>query len=266
MKTFFTESSIVKEIWGTTDVTLFIFAGASAEYALNTHVDWLYFTGKLPADPIGRLFATVHYAQDIIFKNEGHAMSTIDGINAVHYHVESARGHRIPENAYKDVLYMLIHYSIAAFELLERKLTGEEKDEVVNTFRWIGEMMHLHDLPASDNDWSHEYGKHLSQHLVNSDYTKDLFKQYSKHLGPFRYFLLLEIQRMLVPVQVNRLLRLGKPRVAQALVPFYRLIRKTFVAKLLLEMMVPGRFRQQMRQMDHSNTMQHRHDTGLIFD
>ncbi|MEJ7663471.1 MAG: hypothetical protein WKG07_29945 [Hymenobacter sp.] len=38
---------------------LFIFAGAAAEFALNKAVDWLYFTGRLPADPLGRLFSTV---------------------------------------------------------------------------------------------------------------------------------------------------------------------------------------------------------------
>lgn len=56
MKWFVNEGSIVREIWGKADTILFIFAGASAEFALNKSVDWLYFTGKLPADPLGRLF------------------------------------------------------------------------------------------------------------------------------------------------------------------------------------------------------------------
>ena len=42
---------------GKGDTILFIFAGAgAAEFALNKAVDWLYFTGKLPTDPLGRLF------------------------------------------------------------------------------------------------------------------------------------------------------------------------------------------------------------------
>ena len=44
----------------------FIFAGAAAEFALNKAVDWLYFTGKLPKDPLGRLFTTVEYARQIV--------------------------------------------------------------------------------------------------------------------------------------------------------------------------------------------------------
>ena len=56
MDWFVKEGSIVRVIWGKPDTILFIFAGASAEFALNKAVDWLFFTGKLPSDPIGRLF------------------------------------------------------------------------------------------------------------------------------------------------------------------------------------------------------------------
>ena len=67
MEKFVAENSIVRKIWGSADTILFIFAGASAEFALNKAVDWLYFTGRLPADPLGRLFSTVAYAQQIVF-------------------------------------------------------------------------------------------------------------------------------------------------------------------------------------------------------
>ena len=51
MEPFVAQNSIVRRIWGTSDTVLFIFAGAAAEFALNKAVDWLYFTGRLPADP-----------------------------------------------------------------------------------------------------------------------------------------------------------------------------------------------------------------------
>src|ERR1700712_2713039 len=130
-KTFVSAGSIVREIWGSTDVVLFIFAGAAAEFALNRQVDWLYFTGRLPGDPIGRLFSTVRYARQIIFHYHEHAMESISRINDIHRHVECCRGTRIPDESYKDVLYLLIHYSIAAYELLERPLDPAEKDDVV---------------------------------------------------------------------------------------------------------------------------------------
>ena len=59
MQYFVDKNSVVRKIWGKSDTVLFIFAGAAAEFALNKAVDWLYFTGKLPADPLGRLFSTV---------------------------------------------------------------------------------------------------------------------------------------------------------------------------------------------------------------
>ena len=42
MELFVEINSIVRKIWGKSDTVLFIFAGASAEFALNKAVDWLY--------------------------------------------------------------------------------------------------------------------------------------------------------------------------------------------------------------------------------
>src|SRR5689334_21199565 len=128
MKTFVTEDSIVRKIWGKSDTILFIFAGASAEFALNKAVDWLYFTGKLPADPLGRLFSTVDYARQIVFSENDAALQAIDKITTIHKHVERERGSEIPGWAYLDVLFMLIDYSIRAFEVLQRRLKEEEKE------------------------------------------------------------------------------------------------------------------------------------------
>lgn len=250
MKTFVDDTSIVKKIWSTTDITLFVFAGAAAEFALNKEVDWLYFTGKLPADPITRLFSTVKYAQYIIFKEEKAAVASIQQINSIHQHVESARGLKISNEGYQDVLYMLIYYSIASFELLERKLTNEEKDEVVKTFAKIGDQMHIRDIPTDYTEWKKRYEAQLHHRLVKSHHTEDLFKQYRKHLGAFRYFMVLDIQRMLVSAHVNQLLGLGRPRLVQFLIPLYRPIRKFRLHKQLILMMVPRKFKEQVRDMD----------------
>ncbi|MFD2833361.1 oxygenase MpaB family protein [Gramella sp. AN32] len=99
MKTekFVKEGSIVRKIWEKSDTILLIFAGASAEFALNKAVDWLYFTGKLPKDPLGRLFSTVSYARSIVFAEKQEAYQTIDLINQIHSAVESKRGTNIPD-------------------------------------------------------------------------------------------------------------------------------------------------------------------------
>jgi uncharacterized protein (DUF2236 family) len=256
MKTFIGKSSIVRKIWGTTDITLFIFAGAAAEFALNKQVDWLYHTGKLPANPIGRLFSTVQYAQQIIFTDESKSYAAIERINKIHQAVESSRKTTIPDAAYKDVLFMLIYYSISSFELLERKMTAEEKDEVVQTFRGIGIRMHLQDIPETYSAWSATYQKHLRQNLENSFFTKDLYKQYKKHLGAFRYFILIEVQRLLVSPYVNKLLQLGSPVVADKFVGLYRIIRKTGLHNWLVRLLVPHIFRPQLSLMNQVNVKQ----------
>src|SRR5689334_2838705 len=109
---FIEEGSIVRRIWGKSDTILFIFAGAAAEFALNKAVDWLYFTGRLPSDPLGRLFSTVSYSRAIIFSEKQSALRAIDAMTSIHAGVQEKRAVNIPDWAYRDVLFMLIDYSI----------------------------------------------------------------------------------------------------------------------------------------------------------
>src|SRR5213075_1114400 len=101
MEYFVDKGSIVRQIWGKSDTILFIFAGASAEFALNKAVDWLYFTGRLPADPLGRLFSTVSYSRTIVFADKLTALRAIDSLVKIHAHVEAERAARIPDWAYR---------------------------------------------------------------------------------------------------------------------------------------------------------------------
>ncbi|HXG67604.1 MAG TPA: oxygenase MpaB family protein [Blastocatellia bacterium] len=130
MRDFVQRHSIVRTVWGNSDVILLIFAGSAAEFALNRAVDWLFFTNQIPRDPIGRLFSTVRYAQEIVFVDEATAQRTLDGISAIHHAVERQRGQKIPEWAFRDVLYMLVDYSERAYELLYRPLTVAERQEM----------------------------------------------------------------------------------------------------------------------------------------
>src|ERR671913_605238 len=126
MSDFVDRCSIVRTIWGNSDLILLIFAGSAAEFALNRAVDWLFFTGKIPGDPIGRLFSTVRYSQEIVFATEETALQTLNRINAIHGSVERQRGQTIPEWAFRDVLYMLIDYSERSYRLLYRPLTASQ--------------------------------------------------------------------------------------------------------------------------------------------
>lgn len=250
MEFFVQKSSIVRTIWGKADTILFIFAGASAEFALNKAVDWLYFTGRLPADPLGRLFSTIGYARQIVFSEKDAALRAIDKMRSIHSAVEANRGDKIPDWAYRDVLFMLIHYSIASFEVLERKLTPAEKEEVFNVFYRVGDRMGIPGLPKNYEEWRAVRETHLQQDLDHSHYTDDLFKQYRKHLGALRYKILLEGQILVVPPSVNQLLQLGRRSLLTPVIPVYKLSRFLNLDWFIKLLILPKNYRKQIKALD----------------
>jgi uncharacterized protein (DUF2236 family) len=250
MASFVGKDSIVRRIWGKGDTILMIFAGAAAEFALNKSVDWLYFTGRLPSDPLGRLFSTVSYAHKIVFSEEGRARGSIDGISAIHRGVEEKRGVSIPAEAYLDVLFMLVDYSIRGFELMERKLTDAEKDEVFDVFRRVGEGMRLKELPADFRAFARMRDRYMAENLVYSPLTEDLFRQYRKNLGPLRFRLLRQVQRLLVPVSVRRLLRLPPAPLMRVVIWCYKVFRFLGFEKLVKYAVLPRKYREQVFALD----------------
>lgn len=243
MKDFVKADSIVKKIWVDPDVVLFIFAGAAAEFSLNKAVDWLYFTGKLPSDPLGRLFSTVVYAKMIVFSGEEVANSAIDQISAIHQQVEKQRAASIPDWAYRDVLFMLIYYSVSAFETLERPLSPSEKEEIFEVFNRVGLRMRISGLPANFEEWETMHRQQLAKNLAYSACSVDLFKQYRKHLGTFRYLLMKEIQALIVPAEVNRLLKLGKGNLGKAVILAYRYARFARLQNLIRNQLLPAAYK-----------------------
>jgi hypothetical protein len=249
---FVAEDSIVRQIWGRSDTVLFIFAGAAAEFSLNKSVDWLYFTGRLPADPIGRLFSTVSYARSIMFSEKQTALRTIDAINSIHAKVEADRGTKIPEWAYRDVLFMLIDYSIRAFEVLERSLSTTEKEEVFDVFYRLGCRMQIEGLPNTFKTWNSIRHQHLIKNLERSLHTHDLFNQYKKHLGSLRYLILLEVQTKIVPRHVCTLLGLRSWSILNPILLVYRLSRRVKLDTVLKSMILPARYKQAILNLELS--------------
>lgn len=247
---FVEENSIVRQIWGKSDTILFIFAGAAAEFALNKAVDWLYFTGRLPADPLGRLFSTVSYARAIVFSEKKEAHKAIDSITAIHSAVEAKRGARIPDWAYRDVLFMLIDYSIRAYEVLERNLSREEKQEVFQVFLRVGSRMQISGLPRDLREWEEMRESHLHQDLQSSHFTEDLFRQYRKHLGPLRYKLLLKAQVLVVPERVRLLLNYRSFSLLGPVLKLYKLSRNLNLDWLLKAIILPPEYKKQIKALD----------------
>lgn len=251
MEYFVDKHSVVREIWGKGDTILFIFAGASAEFALSKAVDWLYFTGRLPADPLGRLFSTVSYARAIVFSEKKSALRAIDAMATIHARVEAKRGANIPDWAYRDVLFMLIDYSIRSFEVLERELSRAEKQEVFDVFYRVGTRMGVRGLPESFEEWEKMRQGHLHQNLKYSTYTNDLYSQYRKHLGVIRYKILLEAQTLVVPQKVRELLNFQRISLLNPFIGLYKLSRSMKVDWLLKALILPSGYKKEIKALDN---------------
>ena len=250
MDFFVQKNSIVRQIWGKSDTVLFIFAGAAAEFALNKAADWLYFTGRLPADPLGRLFSTVSYARRIIFSDNERALKEIDSIYAIHKTVEKNRSSAIPDWAYRDVLFMLIHYSIASFEVLERKLSLEEKEEVYDVFYRFGTRMNLKALPPDYTSWIPKRQSDMENDLEKGAYTSDLFLQYKKHLGSIRYLILIEGQKLIIPEKVRSLLGFGRFSLLKIGLPFYKLSKLVQLDGVIKKWLLPKKYEKEISEID----------------
>ena len=250
---FVKKNSIVREIWGKSDTILLIFAGASAEFSLNKAVDWLYFTGRLPKDPLGRLFSTVSYAREIVFSEKNMALKAIGSISNIHQLVETKRGKRIPDWAYRDVLFMLTDYSIRSFEILERKLKHSEKQEVFDVFFRVGKRMNLVGLPKNFVEFEIMRQNHIEQDLEYSAYTKDLYKQYRYHLGIVRYRLLLETQSLITPNKVRKYLHLKKNSLLSPVLPIYKIGKIISLDVFFKWLILPGAYKQKIKSLDYQN-------------
>ncbi|HET9430832.1 MAG TPA: DUF2236 domain-containing protein, partial [Chitinophagaceae bacterium] len=152
--------------------------------------------------------------------------------------------------AYRDVLFMLIHYSQASFELLERNMTEPEKEELFDVFNRVGERMGLKDLPVSYQEWTIKRQEHLQADLAKTHYTIDLYKQYRKHLGWMRYLILKESQKLVVPVHVKQLLQLGGPGWLRGILAIYKLSRRIKMDGFLKSLVMPAAYKKQIRELD----------------
>jgi len=250
IRDFVDRRSIVRKIWGDPDLVLLIFAGSAAEFALNRAVDWLFFTGEIPRDPIGRLFSTVRYAQQIVFVDEEKARRTLDRINAQHASVESQRGQTIPDWAYRDVLYMLIDYSERAYALLYRSLSPREKSDLFEVFLRIGEALCIPELPRTYAEWEIDRRRHLVRDLSYSKHTALLYQSYRKHLGFWRYYLLLEVQALLLPNDVRGLLRLNSNHLISGAARTYGIFNTGSLRSLAHTLLIPPRYWSEVRNFD----------------
>jgi hypothetical protein len=117
---------------------------------------------------------------------------------------------------------MLIDYSERAYELLYRPLSESQKSELFEVFLRIGEALSM------------------------------LYAAYRRHLGLLRYYLLLEVQALLVPDQARRLLRLNSNPLVSGLAQVYGLIGTGNVQSLVHTLLIPPRYWSDVRAFDRT--------------
>jgi hypothetical protein len=145
---------------------------------------------------------------------------------------------------------MLIHYSVASYELLQRKLSDEEKEEVYDVFYRFGQRMKLRELAPNYINWLEQRKTDMENDLAKSEYTVDLFKQYKKHLGNIRYFILIEGQKLMVPERVRKLLGFKKISILSFVLPFYKLSRAFHLDDAVKKIILPRKYLPQIKEID----------------
>jgi uncharacterized protein (DUF2236 family) len=237
---FAAHDSIIRRIWGDMDVIMLVFAGSAAEFGLNRAVDWLFVTGDLPRDPIGRFFSTASYARRIAFGSRQEAERAFASIRGAHTGVERQRGGRIPDWAHRDVLYMLIDHSERAFRALHRPLTASEQEDLYDVFRRIGEGLGIPQLPPNYAAWLTDRERHLENDLAVSEHTMALDRAYQRDVGAWRMLIVRQLQAVLAPRRVRELLGLPRRPWIRYVLPIHPLVVKLRLRSFAQWLLVPA--------------------------
>ena len=193
-------SEITRTIWGDTENILLIYAGSAAEFALNPENHWLFYTGKLPADPLRRFESTLQYQRKLFFTPQDSVPAIAKHIKNIHSDVEKKRSReqgevRISDPAYVQVFSMLIEYGILGYEYLHRcRMTTEEKETYFNDIRSMALMMEIRDFPEDYSNYLARRSRMVANELQCNVFTPQLMDAYRKSLGPVCYWGLLQFQ------------------------------------------------------------------------
>jgi hypothetical protein len=90
----------------------------------------------------------------------------------------------------------------------------------------------------------------MAADLQAGTYTADLFKQYNKHLGGLRFWILIEGQKLVVPQRVMDLLHLSGYSWLKPLVQVYKIIKRMKMDWMLKVLLLPQDYKERIRQLD----------------
>ena len=151
-----------------------------------------------------------------------------------------------------NLVFMLMKFTILLVleKVVELKLSNQEKEDVFDVFYRLGSRMNLSKLPTNYTAWEKQYHEQMKDDLVKSDFTVDLFKQYKKHLGAFRYKILLESQKLVIPEQVRKLMGFNRINWVSPLLAFYKFSRLIHMDKLFKSLLLPPAYKKQIQELD----------------
>lgn len=240
----------MRKIWGHPSCILLIFAGSSAEFALNPEAEWLFYTGKLPADPIERFLGTLRYSKELVFApTDDDYRRTVKDIRSIHTHLERSRGRAIPESAYFDVLFMNIEYSIRSFPLVfGSELSPKGKDAVVASFRRMAELMAIPNAPADYASYARARQKRFKA-LGTSVWTERLLDSYRRALGRLAFFFLMAVYGALLEPAVRDKLGVKKGPLSRFFSRVYPLLCRCGGDKLAFVLFLPRRLTRALREV-----------------
>lgn len=199
-----------RRVWSDPNCMLLVFVGASAEFPLNPSVDWLFYTGRLPADPIARFLSTIDYLRRLIIADEGTRNLEATKLKQLHQQLENSRGRHIPAKSYRDVLCMDTMYSIRSVPLVTGvELSLAEKDQVVKDLSLVGEQMGIPDLPWTYDQLCEQRKERLPLWVAN-EFTSRLLNSYRRALGPVVFELLISAYPMMLEPELLDRLGFGK--------------------------------------------------------
>ena len=201
---------VSRRIWSNPTSMLLVFVGASGEFPLNPSVDWLFYTGRLPQDPIARFLSTIEYLRRLIIADEQSRNVEAAKLKRLHEELESKRGKTIPAESYRDVLCMDTIYSIRSVPIVTgQDLTTDEKDQVVKDMSSVGKQMGIPDLPWTYDQLCAQRRDRMRSWVAN-DFTQRLLHSYRNALGSLNYELLISAFPMLLEPELLEQLKLGK--------------------------------------------------------
>lgn len=234
-------ASIVRKIWHNPSCVLAIFAGSSAEFAVNPEVEWLFYTGRLPADPIGRFIGTLRYTQQLMSaQTEADYVAAVGEIRSLHTVLEARRERPIPKEAYMDVLFMNIEYSIRAFQLVfGHPLSDVDRSAIVAEFRRVGELMEI-PMPGDLVEYEDLRKKRLAAFRV-TEWTPRLLQAYRQALGRARFSLLMVVYGAVVDPRVLPMLDLEQKALARAFATLFPYVCRASLDGWLMGLVLPHR-------------------------